>query len=310
MIAALALRGHSGAGQGAKDMKITFRQVDAFRTVVSTGSVTEAAAQLGVSQPAVSRLIADLEAEVGFALFHREGRVLVPTEEGRLLVQEIRQAVAGMEHVKDAAATIASFGHAALRIVTTPSFATGIAPDLVAGFAELHPRVMVRMEIEANDDTVEWMVSQSHDFGLSTSVPNNPALDYLALQQGEVFCVLPKAHALAGRSRISPKDLAGESFVSYIAGSRFRHAIDQVFEQAGVQREMRFETRTTDAVCQMVARGLGVSVVAATDAGLAGPDCAVVPFKAPLDFQAILIWPRNRKLSAAAGEFLEMARRS
>ena len=77
-------------------MNITFRQIDAFRIVVSMGSVTEAAKVLGISQPAVSRLIADLETEVGFQLFRRSGRVLVPTDEARLLVAEVRQAVSGM----------------------------------------------------------------------------------------------------------------------------------------------------------------------------------------------------------------------
>lgn len=289
-------------------MKITFRQVDAFRAVVSSGSVTDAAALLGVSQPAVSRLISDLEGEVGFPLFRREGRTLVPTEEGRLLVGEIRQAVAGMEHIKDAATIIGRFGHRALQLVTTPSFARGLAPDLIARFAEQHPQVMARMEIEANDDTVEWLVSQSHDFGLSSSVPNNPALKHLALQKGEVACVLPKGHALAGRRTLKPKDLRDESFVSYMAGSRFRHEIDCVFEGAGVEREMRFETRTTGAICQLVSRGLGVSVVAATKAQLKDTGCVVVPFKAPLVFQAVLIWPGNRPLSGPAEAFLKMAR--
>lgn len=289
-------------------MKITFRQVDAFRAVVSAGSVTDAAALLGVSQPAVSRLIADFEAEVGFVLFRRDGRVLVPTEEGRMLVGEIRQAVAGMEHIKDAASVIAKFGHTALQLVTVPSFAGGLAPDLIASFSAGHPEVMTRMEIEANDDTVEWLVSQSHDFGLSTSVPTNPALEHLALQQGDVFCVLPKRHPLASRVELTPNDLRGESFVSYIAGSRFRHDIDSVFKKAGVDRAMRFETRTTDAICQLVERGLGVSVVAATRAQLARRECVAVPFSAPLDFQAVLIWSRHRELSAPATEFLKMAR--
>ena len=288
-------------------MKITFKQVDAFRAVVSSSSVTDAAAQLGVSQPAVSRLIADLEAEVGFALFRREGRTLVPTEEGRLLVGEVRQAVAGMEHIKNAAAVIGQFGHAALQLVTTPSFARGLAPDLIAGFAEKYPLVMSRMEIEANDDTVEWLVSQSHDFGLSSSIPANPALKHLALQEGKVVCVLPKAHPLAERRTLKPKDLKGESFVSYMAGSRFRHAIDRTFESAGVEREMRFETRTTGAICQLVARGLGVSVVAATKTQLAETGCIVVPFSAPLTFRAVLIWPGNRPLSTPAQDFLQMA---
>ncbi|MEX0366280.1 MAG: LysR substrate-binding domain-containing protein [Ruegeria sp.] len=290
-------------------MKITFRQVDAFRTVISSGSVTEAAEMLGISQPAVSRLISDLEAEVGFALFQREGRGLVPTEEGRLLVVEVRQAVSGMEHIKDAAAVIGTFGHAMLRLVTTPTFASQLAPDLIADFAARRPKVMTRMEIEANDDTVEWLVSQNHDFGLSTSEPANSALNSLILHRGEVSCVLPTGHPLAGKTSIQPKDLAGESYVSYVAGSRFRHAIDRLFDKQGITRSLRFETRTTDAICQLVARGLGISLVAATPAQLeAVAGCVAVPFAAALDFKAVLIWSGKRPLSAPAEEFLQLAR--
>ena len=112
-------------------MNITFRQVDAFRTVISTGTVTEAAAMLGISQPAVSRLISDFEEEVGFQLFQRSGRVLVPTDEARLLVEEVRQAVSGMEHIKDSAEAIGKFGHAHLNLVITPGVSSQLAPDLV-----------------------------------------------------------------------------------------------------------------------------------------------------------------------------------
>ena len=262
-------------------MNITFRQVDAFRAVVSSGSVTGASAQLGVSQPAISRLISDLESEVGFALFTRQGRVLVPTLEGRMLVGEVRQAITGMEHIKNAASVIASFGHTALQLVTIPSFAGGLAPDMIARFADVHRQVKMCMEIEANDDTVEWLVSQSHDFGLTTSAPTNPALEHMPLQEGSVYCVLPQGHELASKSEIAPKDLNGACFVSYMAGSRFRHDIDRVFEAAGVTRELRFETRTSDAICQLVARGLGVSVVATSHAVDDIPGCIALPFKGP-----------------------------
>lgn len=290
-------------------MNITFRQVDAFRAVVSAGTVTEAARLLGVSQPAVSRLIADLEHEVGFQLFRREGRTLAPTQEGRLLVAEVRQAVSGMEHIKDAARVIAGFGHAVLRLVTTPALAARPAPDLIADFSSQLPNVMTRLEIEANDDTVEWLVSQSHDFGLSTSVPASQALDYLVLYRGGVFCVLPEDHPHAGAARVSPADLSGESFVSYIAGSRFRQEIDRVFDAAGVSRRLQFETRTTEAIARLVARGLGVSVVAAMAEQVRDiRGCRTVPFDAALEFQAVLVWSAKRPMSAPAVAFLDLAR--
>ncbi|PCH74143.1 MAG: LysR family transcriptional regulator [Rhodobacteraceae bacterium] len=292
-------------------MKITFRQVDAFRTVISTGTVTRAADMLGVSQPAISRLISDLEAEVGFQLFQRAGRVLVPTQEARLLVKEVRHVVSGMEHIKESAAAIASFGHARLNLVTAPVFATQLAPDLISQFCATRPKAMVRLEIESNIDSVEWMVSQNFDFGITTSEIANPSFDSLVIRDDDVYCVLPKTHALAQKPLIHARDLAGESYISYMTSSQFRFEVDQFFAAKGISRRLQHEARTTDAVCRLVARGLGVSVVGSSLSYLRTmPDCVALPFAAPLSFRAILFWSKTRPLSAVAQDFLTIARAS
>ncbi|WP_158970126.1 LysR family transcriptional regulator [Chachezhania sediminis] len=292
-------------------MKITFRQVDAFRTVVSTGTVTEAATMLGISQPAVSRLISDLEAEVGFQLFQRSGRVLVPTEEARLLAVEVRQAISGMEHIKETARAIGEYGHARLNLVTTPTCSLQLAPDLIAAFAAKRPNTLVQLEIEAIDDTVEWRVSQNFDFGLTTSEPPNPSFERLIVRRDDVCCVLPLGHRLADRDIIRARDLAGESFISYVSSSRFRFEVDEFFEAEGVERITRHETRTTDAICRLVARGLGVSVVGCSKSYLETmPGCVALPFEAPLSFRAVMFWSKNKPLSAVARDFLDIARAS
>ncbi|EEE35881.1 transcriptional regulator, LysR family [Rhodobacteraceae bacterium KLH11] len=290
-------------------MKITFRQVDAFRTVVSTGTVTEAAAMLGISQPAVSRLISDLEAEVGFALFERSGRVLVPTDEARLLVQEVRQVVSGMEHIKQAAHAIGHFGHARLRLVTTPSFATQLAPDLISAFAAACPEAMAQLEFEANDDSVEWLVSQNFDFGITSNIPSNPSFDSLILSDDDVYCVIPKGHRLEKKTIIQARDLEDESFVSYMSSSRFRFEIDRFFSAKSVPRSMKYETRTTDGICRLVSRNLGVSIIGMPKGHLEAPrGCAVLPFAAPLSFRTVLFWSKNKPLSSVAKVFLGIAK--
>lgn len=288
-------------------MKITFKQVDAFRTVVSTGTVTEAAAMLGISQPAVSRLISDFEAEVGFRLFQRSGRVLVPTDEARLLVEEVRQAVSGMEHIKESATAIGKFGHARLSLVITPGVSSQLAPDLIQEFAATWPQAMARMEIAPSDDAVEWMVSQNYDFGVTTTEPANPSFDSLVIRNSDVCCVVPTGHPLAGKTLVQAQDLASENFISYMPSSRFRFEMDQFFEAKGIQRQMQYETRTTDAVCRLVARGLGVSVVGASlDYLRTIPDCVALPFAAPLTFRAVLFWSKNKPLSAVGQSFLKI----
>ena len=116
-------------------MKITFRQIDAFKTVVQSGTVTETARMLGISQPAVSRLIADLESQVGFKLFARSGRNLKATPEALLLVEEVRRALSGLEQIKHTATAIKNFKDAQLRLISTPAFSTLIAPQLIQKFA-------------------------------------------------------------------------------------------------------------------------------------------------------------------------------
>ena len=266
---------------------------------------------LGISQPAVSRLIADFEAEIGFTLFERMGRSLVPTHEARLLVQEVRQAVSGMEHIKQEAEAIRSYGHARLSVVTTPASALEMAPDLIGEFAGRCPNAMARVEIEANDDTVEWLVSQSYDFGITTSQPTNPSLESIRLVDDDIYCVLPINHRLQAKKLIHARDIENESFISYMHGSRFRFEIDQFFDAKSIHRTLKYETRTTDGICRLVAKGLGTSVVGSTKRHLDSiPGCVAFPFAAPLNFQVFLIWSKHRPLSAVAKIFVEIARQS
>jgi len=288
-------------------MKITFRQIDAFRAVVSTGTVTESAQMLGISQPGVSRLISDLESGIGFKLFTRSGRNLQPTLEARLLVEEVRRALSGLERIKEAARAIQQFKHAQLRLITTPAFATVLTPRLIRAFAERRPEVMISLEIQSSDDTVEWMVSQNHDFGIAPPTGKNPVIMNRPLVTSEAVCILPPKHRLAGKRKITPEDLAGESFISYLADSIFRFEVDAIFRKAGIERRLQYEARTTDAICRLVAEGLGVSIVGSIHGERDGsPGYSAAPFVPGIPFGAALIWSRRKTISAVAEDFLSM----
>ena len=288
-------------------MKLTFRQIDAFRTVMATGTVTEAAKMLGISQPAVSRLISDLEEQVGFKLFQRAGRSLKPTVEARLLVEEVRRALSGLERIKEAATAIRNFRHARLSLITTPTFSTMVVPELIAGFAARRPEAMVSLEVQPADDTVEWMVSQNYDFGITPAIVGNPAINTRDLVDKSAVCIVPTGHKLAGRDQIVASDLAGESFISYVSQTQFRFVIDELFRKAGITRKMQYEARTTDAICRLVAAGLGVSIVGTVDVARAATvGCVAIPFSPSIPFSAMLIWTKQRTLSAVAEDFLQM----
>ncbi len=288
-------------------MKITFRQIDAFKNVVQTGTVTESARVLGVSQPAVSRLISDLESEVGFKLFARSGRNLKATPEALLLVEEVRRALSGLEQIKLTASAIKRFKHAQLRLIATPAFSTLIAPQLIQKFAERQPEAMVSLEIQSTDVAVEWMVSQNFDFGIAPATMVNPVTNSHPLTNTRSICVFPKGHRLEHKNCISLKDLEHESFVSYLPDSNFRFEVDEIFNNAGITRTLQYEARTTDAICRLVAEGLGVSIIVTmgTLPG-AGEDFSLAPFELDIPFNGALIWSQHKTMSAVAKDFLEM----
>lgn len=293
-------------------MSITFRQIDAFRAVMLTGTTTEAAKMLSVSQPAISRLLADLENEIGYELFGREGRRLAPTAEAELLVEEIQKALVGLEQIKQAAIEIGKGRYARLHLVSVPLAASGIAADLIAEFAQLNPATAITLEVMSSDAALEWVLSQQCDLGITSADVKSPAIASMALGRSSAVCILPRGHALAIAAEITPDMLHGESFVSYCRDSSFRRQLDAIFDDAKASMQRSYEARTTDAVCALVAAGLGVAVIGPIAHGMdqiPGQEgkLHIKPFSTAPEVVLSLIWPTHRPLSAAAKAFMQMA---
>lgn len=262
---------------------------------------------LGVSQPAVSRLLADFEAQVGFRLFERTGRTLHPTTEARMLLETVRRAFGGLDRIREAAEAIRDFREVPLRLVTTPSFAVRVLPELVARFARRRPGASVVLDVQSTDDAVEWLTLEAQDFGFTCAPSSSPRLKRRAILAGEAVCVVPDGHRLAGRSHVDAADLHGESLIAYRADSQFRHQADAVLAAAGAVPVIRYEARTTEAMIRLVEHALGFALVGTARAGdysLRG--CRILPFRPALPYELQMIWPAHRPMTAVAADFAEM----
>ena len=295
-------------------MALTFRQIDAFRAVMLTGTAVGAAKMLGVSQPAISRLIADLERDIGYALFAREGRRINPTARAHLLMEEVRRALVGLDQIREAAVEIGRLSYARLRLVSIPSVASTIAVDLIDLFAKDNPETFVSLDVQSSDSALEWVVSQQCDLGIAAVNLQSAAIECRTIEVGASVCILPRRHRLAKAKTVTAEMLDGESFVSFRPDSVYRREVDAIFDAAGVTRKLVFEARTTDAVYAMVAAGLGVSIV--------GPpaiaqrihkgsrrDVVVRPFGPALPVDLSIMWSTHRSLSAPAKAFLQVVGR-
>ncbi|MGC7404098.1 LysR substrate-binding domain-containing protein [Pandoraea pneumonica] len=257
-------------------MKI--RQLEAFRAVILRQTVTRAAQMLHVSQPAVTRLLNDLEVDVGFALFDRSNGRLQPTPEALVLFEEVERSFAGMERIAQTAEQIKSLRRGSLHIAGAPAIALDFLPIALTRFLREHTGINTTLLVHASNIVVDMVLGRRCDVGFIAHPLTHAGLHVQPLLRVPMQCVLPKGHPLAAREVITPEDLRGEAFVSFPMESDGRHDIDRVFAEHGVDRVMSVESQLSAAVCTLVEHGAGVSIVDGITASFARQRVEVRPF--------------------------------
>ncbi len=285
---------------------ITSRQLEAFRAVMECGTVTAAAERLRISQPAVSKILAGLEYEIGYPLFTRAKRRLAPTSEARLLSAEVERLYHSLEQITFRAREIRERQVGELHVHTTPAFGRTVLPDVIAGFVKRHVQAKILFHVRSSSMVNQRIIDQQIDLGFSMMPFEHPAMISEDLCQVAAVCVLPRSHRLAGRKVIGPTDLEKVEFLSFPADSRMRHLIDAVFEQQRIERVMRYDVYSSAEACALVARGLGVSIVEPFTARDYRRDrTAIVPFEPTIHYTFRAMRPRFRQPSRLADAFLQ-----
>ena len=289
-------------------MAITIRQIEALRAVVEAGTIVKAARGLGVSQPAVSRLISDLEAEVGYKLFKRGHGRLARTAEGESLYGVVRRAFVGLEQIEFAARSIGGAQTGNLRIVAMQNVADRFLLDVLCAFAPEHPDVFVTLEICAQMQVLDLLVSQQYDIGFVMHPCDDSAVRATRFFVEDAVCVLPQNHPLARRHIIRVEDLDGQDFINFPRGTEFRNRIEDVFAEAGIKQRNKVEARTNRAIYRLVAAGFGLSIVALTtseDARQQG--FALRPLSPAIPIEINMTFPARRFVSNLTEHFAEFA---
>jgi DNA-binding transcriptional LysR family regulator len=272
------------------------RQLEMFQAVMSAGSLTAAAALMGVSQPAVSQLIAQLERNCGFALFTRMGTKLRPTREADVLYAEVQRMFIGVERVERIATALRDQTWGALSIAAFPVLARRALPDIVTRFCADRPDVRFSIESMRTPSLVDAVATQQIDLAFSILPGDRPEVEstYVCAIRG--VCILPLDHRLAKRKTIHAKDLDGERFVALGAQDHSRFMIDKIFEECDASRRIQIEVGQSETACSFVANGVGVAVVDPMSVyNDAGGRFAVCAFEPKVEFDIWLIRPKTAR---------------
>lgn len=283
------------------------KQIEAFRLVMLRGSMTAAAEELGTSQPSISRLIGELEASTGLALFTRNGGRIQATDAGSAFYREVDRSFVGLEKLAHSAREIRQFGSGRLRLVAVPVLALSFVPLVIERFLAAYPRIAVSLEMRSEGTIQRWASSAYCDVGFATTTPDAFGVTSTELYRLAGVCALPAKHPLTARERIHARDLRDQSLILPSYADDTRSSLDRALRQAGANQMPTIETPYGATICAMVARGLGVGVVNPLATSDTNPSRIVFrPFSPDVMFRGFTVCPQLQHPNPLVKAFLEL----
>ena len=227
-----------------------------------TGSLTAAARDSHLALAAASRRIRDLEDALGEALFERHPRGLLPTAAGRVFVKHGLTLLQTMEHLGGELADLRRGIARHIRLCASSAAISQFLPPLLARYSELHPQVHIDLEEQVSEAVAATLREGRADVAVFVEGPDTTGLDTRLFREDELVLILPAGHALAGSKKpLAFVDALDEEWISLTAGAAMLQKQQQAALAANRPLKLRMQVRSFDAVCHMVASGLGVAIL-------------------------------------------------
>ena len=270
---------------------MNFRQIEAFRAVIITGTASRAAELMGVTQPAVSRLIGELEAAVGFPLFDRVKGRLVPTPEADIFYRDVETSFRGLDRLRSSAARIRDFGSGHIRVASLAATGSTIVPRAVRRFRETFPSAIVTLSIMSSASVRNHVVDGEFDLGLAADEVDLSGVEHQVFGSFPALCAIPPGHPLAAKKVIRPEDLHGVDYVALSPEDRARLQLDRLCLHAGARPNLVIETPFAITACALALEGVGVGIVnpLAVD-GFGERGLILRPFEPAVYFKSYLLF--------------------
>jgi len=275
------------------------RQLEVFTAVMRSGTVTGAAQQLNISQPALSQTLLHTEDELGFKLFDRKKGRLYPTPEALELYPEAERLFAGLEGLRRKTSDL-RLGRAGLvRIAASPPPGMTILPRALAIYRKEHPEIILRTHVAPVLSMVEML--RSGDAGLALALDDRlpPDIAVERISETGFCCLLPENHPLTKAEAIRFADIAGETVISYRGRTRPYDELAVAARACGVPFAPHVEIDSSLSAAGFVHAGLGVAVVDALLPWAFFPGVVLRPLAETASLPVSLLTLRGKSLSRA-----------
>lgn len=288
-------------------MHLTLQQLRLFDAVARLGNVTQAAREVGLTQPAVSIQLKRLEENAGMPLIEQVGKRLFLTPAGREMQAAGDDILARLRRLDDALDDLRHTvrGPLEVAVVTTAKY---VIPHLLGAFVAIHPEVTPRLTVTNRARVLERLAENRDDLVIMGQVPDDLDLDAVPFLENPLVVVAPPGHALVGAGVVPLARLAGERFLIREPGSGTRSAFERLLAGQGLAIRPYMELGSTEAIKQGVMAGLGLSVLSrqSVDLELASGLMAVLEVEGfPLLRRWYAAHLRGKTLSRTARTFLD-----
>jgi DNA-binding transcriptional LysR family regulator len=240
---------------------ISMRALRAFRSMMEVGSVAGAGDRIGRTHAQASRLLTQLEQELGFELFIRERQRLVPTERAHQFYAEAKRTLDNVAQLEFYGEMLRQERHAYLRIFAPPYAAYTVLPQALARFREAYPEGRFSVELVTSRAIESWIPAHRFHLGIASLPFDGPSVEVKPLAQVPTVVAMPVQHPLAKKDVITLDDLASEPFIALNKFTRIRRQLDEICQRNKAQLNIVGEAGTGLAALALVAEGLGLTII-------------------------------------------------
>lgn len=283
--------------------EISLRLLEIFAATMRNGTTVEAAEALGISQPAVSAGLKQLELQLGIVLFERTSRRMVPTTEADALFAEIRPMFSMLQGFNQTARDIRQGLRGRLRIIATPPIGHTLAPRALKRFLAERPGLSVAFDVRRLEHVLDAVQSGSADLGIAITLERYPTLNSEVLHETHMVALIAEGSDLARQSHVTAADISKEPFIGLQVDSRLGGLLRAAFVQEGLVYLPQIEVRYVSTAAELVNQGLGNAIVDPFTAHFsAHPNISIRPFVPACPIRVTLLTrrgvPRSQLLHA------------
>ncbi|MBY9077728.1 LysR family transcriptional regulator [Paenibacillus sp. HN-1] len=285
------------------------RQLQYFVEAARLGSFSKAAKSLYITQPTVSKMIRQIEEELGADLFYREGKSIKLTDAGEILLAKAQNIVESFHSLSSELDSLRNLKKGHIRIGLPPMVGANFFPAVIGQFHRKYPKVTIRLYEDGAKKVENDVENGILDIGMSVLPVDETKFHVFTFAEERLELLVPAGHRLVGRKAVSLAELKEEEFVLFQEDFALHDRVIDACVRAGFQPRVVYESTQWDLIAQMVAAGLGIALLPQTICrDMDRSRISILAMTDPvIPWQLGMIWRKGRYLSFAAREWIDFA---